>query len=165
MKYELKEISLNMGKAEYDMYQDIPSKELGSTNLCKGLPYEVFDRFLENEISKKYQVTTRYCTPTTIYIFYVNDKPVGLIGLRTDIDDNWKKWSGNIYYVIRESERKKGYGTILLREGLKKLHKLGFEKVYASCPNTNFVSSKVMEKNNGILIKEDVNSRFYEFKL
>lgn len=31
---ELKELNMNMGIAEYEMYQDIPLKESGSTNLC-----------------------------------------------------------------------------------------------------------------------------------
>ena len=133
MKYELKEINLNMGKEEYDMYQDISSKELGSTNLCKGLPYEVFKSFLENEIAKQYQITSYYCTPTTINVFYVDDKPVGIIGIRTDIDENWKKWSGNFYYVIRMSERNKGYGTLMLHQALKILREKGFKKAYSNC--------------------------------
>ena len=45
---------------------------------------------------------------------YVNNLPVGYIGIRTEIDDNWKKWCGNIYYAIRLSERKKGYAKASL---------------------------------------------------
>ena len=37
MKYELKELNMQMGLLEYGMYQDIPLKESGSTNLCNGL--------------------------------------------------------------------------------------------------------------------------------
>ena len=47
IKYELKELNMNMGKEEYNMFQDIPLKESGSTNLCKGLPYEVFKNYLK----------------------------------------------------------------------------------------------------------------------
>ena len=47
MNYELKELNINMGKFEYEMYQDIPLKENGSTNLCNGLPYEVFKEYIE----------------------------------------------------------------------------------------------------------------------
>lgn len=32
MKYQLGELSLSMGRQEYDMYQDIPAKESGSTH-------------------------------------------------------------------------------------------------------------------------------------
>lgn len=44
MNYELKELNMNMGVSEYEMYQDIPLKESGSTNLCNGLPFEVFKK-------------------------------------------------------------------------------------------------------------------------
>ena len=48
MNYELKEMSLNLMSEElYNMYQDIPLKESGSTNLCNGLPFEVFASGLE----------------------------------------------------------------------------------------------------------------------
>ena len=69
MKYELKELNLEMGKMEYEMYQDIPAKESGSTNLCKNLPYEVFHNYLESQMARKYQCVSEYDTPTIIYIF------------------------------------------------------------------------------------------------
>lgn len=165
MEYKLIEINMDMGKDEYDMYQDIPSKEPGSTNLCKGTPYEVFKQFLESQIAKKYQSTSNYCTPTINYIFYVNDKPVGVIGIRIDIDENWKKWSGNFYYVIRLSERKKGYGTMMLQYALKELKKFGTLKCYGKCSKLNVSSYKVMENNGGKLINEDNNSKYYEFNI
>ena len=33
----LKELNLYMGIKEYEMYQDIPAKESGSTNECYGI--------------------------------------------------------------------------------------------------------------------------------
>lgn len=107
MKYELKELNIQMGILEYEMYQDIPLKESGSTNLCNGLPYEVFHNYLETQLARKYQIVNCYDTPTMIYILYANDRPIGYIGLRIEIDENWKKWSGNVYYAMRMSDRKK----------------------------------------------------------
>ncbi len=100
MQCELKELNMNMGKLEYEMYQDIPVKESGSTNLCNGLPYEVFKNYLESQMARKYQITSYYDTKVITYIMYVNGLPVGYIGLRFDIDDNWRKWSGNFYYAM-----------------------------------------------------------------
>ena len=98
--YKLVELNMNMGLEEYKMYQDIPLKESGSTNLCYGLPFDVFKNYLETQMARKYQSVSLYDTPTIIYIMYVDDIPVGYIGLRTEIDDNWKKWSGNIKFAI-----------------------------------------------------------------
>lgn len=63
------------------MYQDIPLKDHGSTNLCNGLPYEVFKSYIERELLRKFQTVSLYDTPTTIYILYVNKYSGGYIGL------------------------------------------------------------------------------------
>ncbi|MCI8545093.1 MAG: GNAT family N-acetyltransferase [Bacilli bacterium] len=163
MNCELSELNLEMGRKEYEMYQDIPSKESGSTNLCKGLPYEVFHNYLESQLARKYQNISEYDTPTTIYIFYVNRIPVGYIGLRTSIDDKWKKWSGNIFYVIRQSERGKGYASKMLEIALEKLEELKIDTVFCQSSAGNIASSKVIEKNGGVLLEEIDGTRYYEF--
>ena len=72
VNYELKEMSLNLMSEElYNMYQDIPLKESGSTNLCNGLPFEVFGSWLEKELARKFQKVSFYDTPTIIYILFV----------------------------------------------------------------------------------------------
>ena len=48
------------------MYQDIPLKDHGSTNLCNGLPYEVFESYIERELLRKFQTDSLYDTLTTI---------------------------------------------------------------------------------------------------
>ena len=165
MKYELKELNINMGIAEYKMYQDIPLKESGSTNLCNGLPYEVFKNYLESQLARKYQNISEYDTPTVTYIMYANDIPVGYICIRTKIDDQWKKWSGNFYYAIRLSERKKGYGTKILEFALNEFKKLGLKEVYGQSSSGNNASAKVIENNSGILLEEIDGTRYYKIKL
>ena len=127
MKYDLKELSLKMGRAEYEMYQDIPAKESGSTNLCYGLPYEVFTEFLEGQLARKFQEVSKYDTPTTIFVMYVDGYPVGYIGVRTKLNEQWAKWSGNIFYAIRQSERGKGYATQMLKMTLEILRQQGWQ--------------------------------------
>ena len=161
-KFELRELNMDMGICEYEMYQDIPSKESGSTNLCKNLPYDVFKNYLELQIARKYQNISKYDTPTITYIMYVNDLPVGYICLRTKTDDNWLKWSGNFYYTIRLSEREKGYGNIILKLAINEFRKLGFKEIYGNCTNNNIRSGKVIENNNGLLIKEESGTRYYK---
>lgn len=165
MKYELKELNMNMGISEYEMYQDIPLKESGSTNLCNGLPYEVFKNYLESQLARKYQNISEYDTPTVTYIMYVNDIPVGYICIRTKINDQWKKWSGNFYYAIRLSERKKGYGTKILKLALNEFKKLDFKEIYGQSSSGNNASAKVIENNSGILLEEIDGTRYYKIKL
>lgn len=165
MKYELKELNMNMGKLEYEMYQDIPSKESGSTNLCNGLPYEVFKDYLGSQIARKYQNISYYDTPVITYILYIDELPVGYIGLRTKIDDNWEKWSGNFFCAIRISERKKGYCTKMVELALQELKKMGFNEVTSNASAGNIGSAKVMEKNGGILLKNINGSKYYKIIL
>lgn len=165
MKYELRELNMDMGIEEYEMYQDIPSKESGSTNLCNGLPYDVFKSYLESQIARKYQNISYYDTPTITYIMYVDNKPVGYVGLRTEIDHNWKKWSGNCFYAIRNSERNKGYGSKILALALDEFRKLDFKEIYLQSSAGNIGSAKVIENNGGIFLEELEGTRYYKIKL
>lgn len=165
MNYKLVELNMKMDRIEYEMYQDIPVCESGSTNLCNGLPFEVFKPYLESQIARKYQSISMYDTPTTTYIMYVNEYPVGYIGLRTEIDDNWKKWSGNFFYAIRVSERNKGYGKKILELGSQELKKLGFTEVYGQSSSGNLASSKVIEANRGILLSQKEGTKYYKIDL
>ena len=96
---------------------------------------------------------------------YDDNKPIGLICLRTEIDDNWMKWSGNFYYRIRLSERKKGYGTKILSLALDEFKKMGFKEVYGQSSNGNIGSAKVIENNGGILLDEKDGTRYYKIVL
>ena len=165
MKYELKELNIDMGVSEYEMYQDIPLKEPGSTNLCNGLPYEVFKNYLESQLARKYQNISKYDTPTIAYILYINSIPVGYICIRTKIDNQWKKWSGNFYYTVRLSERKKGYGTKMLKLALNEFKKLGLKEIYGQSSSDNYASEKVIENNGGILLEEIGGTRYYKIEL
>lgn len=162
-KFVLKELNIKKGKAEYDMFQDIPAKENGSTNLCHGIPYECFSTYLENQMARKYQTISKYDTPTIIYIMYVNTLPVGYIGIRTSIDANWEKWSGNAFYTIRTSERHKGYATKMLELGIKQMNKLGINPIYLQANKNNIYSQKVIEKNGDHLYRE-TESKYYIIK-
>ena len=161
----LKELNLYMGIKEYEMYQDIPAKESGSTNECYGIPYEKFKEYLQKEINRKYNQVTSDDTPTITYIMYADDTPVGIVCLRTQIDENWKKWSGNFYYKIRKAERNKGYGTEILKLALKEFKNLGFKEVYGQSSKGNIASAKVIENNGGIFIEEVNGTKYYKIEL
>ena len=76
MNCYLKELNLDMGKDVYEMYQDIPAKESGSTNECFGLSFDDFPKYLEKEINRKYNEVTYDDTPTISYIMYDDNKPI-----------------------------------------------------------------------------------------
>ena len=53
-------------------------------------------------------------------------------------------------YLIRPSERRKGYGSLLLKLALAECKKLNMEKVLITCHEENKGSAKVIEDNGGI---------------
>lgn len=166
MLYELKELSLDLlNKDLYDMYQDIPNGDNGQTNDAFGLNEDEFKDYIIKQINRKNNKVTFDDTPTITYIMYVENKPVGFICLRTEIDDNWMKWSGNFYYQVRLSERRKGYATKMLEIGLNELKKIGFDIVYGQSSAGNIGSAKTIENNNGIFIKENEGTRYYKILL
>ena len=57
--------------------------------------------------------------------------------------------ASHIGYAVKPSERKKGYGTEMLRLGLLKAKKIGIKKVIMNCNIDNLPSKKIIEKNGG----------------
>ena len=163
--FQLKELTEEMIDEIYDMYQDIPDKENGQTNEAYGLSKEEFKVFIKKEINRKNNEITYDDTPTITYIMYVNNLPVGYICLRTKIDDNWKIWSGNIYYKVRQSERKKGYATKMLELLLEKIKNMDYKEVFINSSKGNIGSQKVIENNGGIFLEEKNGSRYYKINV
>ena len=161
MKFHLRKLDLSMGKKEYEMFQDIPAKENGSTNLCFGIPFENFKSFLENQMAREFNKISEFDTPTIIYIAYSDSNPVGYFGIRTKINKQWKSWSGNVYYAIRKTERNKHYATKLLKLAFEECKNLGMSVVYLQSSEGNIASQKVIENNNCVLIKDD-GTRYYK---
>ena len=56
-----------------------------------------------------------------------------------------------IGYGILPSERKKGYGKLILKLSLEECKKLGINKVLVTCVDSNIGSKKIIEANGGIL--------------
>ncbi len=60
----------------------------------------------------------------------------------------------HVYYDIRPSRRKQGYGTKILSLALKKARVIGLRKIIITCEKNNLASRKIIERNGGILKKE-----------
>ncbi len=138
-------------KILYDMYQDIPSLEIGSINKMNGISYKYFEKKI-NEFIEEEKNINKYIKTTTIrFILFDNKKPIGEVGIRTTLSDFWQNRGSQIYYKIRKSERKKGYGNIILKLALKEAKKLGFTKIRINCDDKNIASKKIILKNGGIV--------------
>lgn len=66
---------------------------------------------------------------------------------------------GHIGYDIRPSERKKGYGTLMLALMCERAKALGLKRAYLTCDTNNVGSVKVIEKNGGRLQDQVISKR------
>ena len=101
--------------------------------------------------------------PALIY-FYVNDddKIVGIINIRLELNDFLRKECGNISYSVRPSERGKHYATEMLHEAVILCRKIGLDDIVLTCDKSNPASAEVIKNGGGELDKEFYSERFGE---
>ena len=99
-----------------------------------GFPFEeALDRCLSME-NKVFAENIGRCPVKTFLLIRENDdKIIGTINVRWDLNEEMLKFGGHIGYGIRPSERRKGYNKINLYLGLKEAKKLGLTKVMLGC--------------------------------
>ena len=89
--------------------------------------------------------------PQTIYWMIMDGKYLGRVSIRHFLNDKLLKLGGHIGYDVVPSERKKGYGTELLKYALVKSKEMSLEKVLLTCDEENIASRKIIEKCGGVL--------------
>lgn len=92
-----------------------------------------------------------YVRATTFWLID-NEKFIGEISIRHELNSSLTNYGGNIGYEIRQSECMKGHGTKMLSMALKYCKEaLNLNKVLITCDDDNIGSIKVIENNGGIL--------------
>ena len=82
---------------------------------------------------------------------------LGVSNLRHHLNENLIHEGGHIGYNIRPSERRKGYGTAILRLMLEKARERGLERVLVTCDTDNVASSKIIQRNRARFESEVVS--------
>ncbi len=80
-----------------------------------------------------------------------DDLVIGVVNIRHYLTPQLEKLGGHIGYGIRPSQRLKGHGTEILRQGLKKAKELGIDIALITCDTDNLGSVKVIENNGGVI--------------
>ena len=86
-----------------------------------------------------------------------DNRIVGMINIRTALNERLSKFGGHIGYSIRPTERGKGYNKVNLYLGLEVCDEYGIEKVFMDADLDNPASWKTMEALGGIRVREYYN--------
>jgi len=92
--------------------------------------------------------------PQTTYWLVRDGRVLGAAGLRHRLTDALRDVGGHVGYVIRPSERGKGYATRMLAMVLDRARLLGLRHVLVTCDKGNVASARVIQKNGGRLDSE-----------
>ena len=96
----------------------------------------------------------RFCSATSYFVIDENDRLIGAASLRHYLTvEGFNTW-GHIGYGVRPSERRKGYGTEILKLILEEAKKKKIYKVLMGAHKSNKGSCKVIENCNGIFENE-----------
>ena len=100
-----------------------------------------------------------------IYVRESDNKIVGVIQIRYDLNDYFNNFAGHIGYSVCPSERKKGYATQMLKLVLPKCKELGLDKILITCLPDNVGSKKVIMNNGGVYestVYDESHDRYLE---
>lgn len=120
---------------------------------------ETFDEMLKrlNNRRKGKNIAKRD-VPSTVYWIIVNNRVIGTIDLRHRLNKDYFERLGHVAYYIKPEERGKGYATKALSIAIKKYYNKYAQKILITCFKDNIASSKVIEKNGGILEKSVIDN-------
>lgn len=120
-----------------------------------------FEQALERCLSmenKEYAEKVNRCPGKTFLLIRENDnKVVGTINLRWDLNETMLQFGGHIGYGIRPTERRKGYNKINLYLGMIEAKKVGLEKVMLTCDVDNLGSDKTLKALGGKPERTEIN--------
>lgn len=113
--------------------------------------YEEWLTYIDNQLNKE-TIPQGLVTANTFFTIRKSDnKLVGIINIRHELNDYLFNYGGHIGYSVLPSERRKGYAYKQLILGLEFCKSLNIEKVLVTCVEYNIGSSKTIEKAGGVL--------------
>ena len=95
--------------------------------------------------------------PCNVYWLVRGNRVLGNCSLRHRLTERLRDYGGHIGYSVRPSERRKGYGTLMLRLALAKARQRGIARVLVTCDKDNIASARVIQANGGVLDSEGVD--------
>lgn len=133
-------------------FENVNSHMAGSSNLDTMYNnYEEWLKFIK-KLEKSNTCPTNFCPSYTYFLVrYTDDKIIGIINIRYNLNDWMLENCGHIGYSIRPSERRKGYNKINLYLALEKAKNINLNKVLLTADDNNIGSVKTILSLGGKL--------------
>ncbi len=115
-----------------------------------------YEEWLDKIDKESTQEATEKVVPNdTILIYRENDnRLVGMINLRKELNERYKRFGGNAGISIRPTERGKKYYNIVLYGILKYFNTLGVKHIMLDCDEKNIPSRGGIKSLGGVLTKK-----------
>jgi len=145
---EHKEAALVFKQAFFDAGEKVID---GSELLDHMDSYEEWLSFVTDNTNP--QTIRKKSVPTDTYFALDNqDKIVGIIDLRRELNDFFRDFGHSGYSVV-PTERRKGYATLMLEIVKRRAVELGLNEIQLSALRSNIPSVRTIQKNGGELIR------------
>lgn len=96
---------------------------------------------------------------STYWLVNKNKEIVGCIRIRKELNSEiLRNIIGHIGYDISPSNRRRGYGELILKLGIEEAKKMNVIPLLITCKEDNYLSRKVIEKNGGVFESEILDS-------
>lgn len=160
--YDLEEITLVKPTIEYKQQakemieearkydSDNPDIWAGYSSMQNCKSYEEWLQKLEEDLDFENIKPGRVPAATYFSVRKSDNKIIGLINIRYELNEYLENFSGHIGYSIRATERRKGYGRKQLLLALEKCLEIPINNVLITCIENNIGSEKVIKSCGGI---------------
>lgn len=91
--------------------------------------------------------------PYRTFWLIADETLIGIVRIRPVLTPDALRTDGHIGFDIAPAERRKGYGTAMLRMALGEARRLGLDSVIVTCLATNVPSKRTIEKAGGRFIE------------
>jgi len=99
--------------------------------------------------------------PQTVLWWAAGPEYLGRINIRHHLNEGLRMHGGNIGYEVRPGARGRGHATAMLAAALPLAAALGIAPALIDCDADNLASRRVIEKNGGVLVREEREAVFF----
>ena len=126
----------------------------GSGGLDRLATFEEWLKACEDNEHKDRLAEDRVPSTQYLAVRQSDGRIVGVIDVRHSLNEFLETVGGHIGYSVRESERRKGYASQMLKLALLRCKEIGIKDVLITCESGNVASAGVIKANGGVYKKQ-----------